>query len=225
MSKPITRVAVVGTGTGMIGASWAALLLAHGLQVSATDSAAGAEAALRHYIDQAWPALKQRGLADGADRANLRFTADLADAVAGAELVQENGPEQLDVKFALYDQLDALLPADTLIASSSSGLTMSAILASCQRYPERCVIGHPLNPPHFIPLVEVVGGALTAASTIARVTAFYDSLGKRAIRLHRDLPGHGASRLEAATTATTAAATARIFSTGAALASGGSARP
>lgn len=215
MSNPITRVAVVGTGigTGMIGASWAALLLAHGLQVSATDIAAGAEAALQHYIDQAWPALEQRGLADGADRGNLRFTTDLADAVADAELVQENAPERLEVKFSLYDQLDALLPAKTLIASSSSGWTMAAILASCQRHPERCVIGHPLHPPHLIPLVDVAGGALTAASTIARATAFYDSLGKRTIRLHRDLAGHGASQL--ATAAATTAA--RIFTSSAAL--------
>jgi len=196
MVKSIQKVAIIGTGT--IGASWAALFLARGLDVTATDIAPGAEASLRLYIDQAWPALERIGLAEGADRARLRFTADLAAAVAGAELVQENGPERIDFKIALYEQLDNLLPAQTLIASSSSGLTMSAIQAGCKRHPERCVIGHPFNPPHLIPLVEIVGGKLTSEDTIARATAFYDGLGKRTVRLHKEMPGHVANRLAAA---------------------------
>src|SRR5476649_2966434 len=196
MVKSIQKVAIIGTGT--IGASWAALFLARGLDVTATDIAPGAEASLRLYIDQAWPALERIGLAEGADRARLRFTADLAAAVAGAELVQENGPERIDFKIALYEQLDNLLPAQTLIASSSSGLTMSAIQAGCKRHPERCVIGHPFNPPHLIPLVEIVGGKLTSEETIARATAFYDGLGKRTVRLHKEMPGHVANRLAAA---------------------------
>lgn len=196
MGSSIHYVTVVGTG--VIGASWTALFLAHGLRVTATDIAPNAEAALREYVDQAWPALTELGLAAGADRANLRFTADVADAVAGAELVQENGPERLDFKTALYEQLDRLLGPEALIASSSSGLTMSAIQAGCKRYPERCVIGHPFNPPHLIPLVEIVGGALTSEATIARVTAFYKALGKRTIRLHKEMPGHVANRLAAA---------------------------
>ena len=196
MVKTVQRVAIIGTGT--IGASWAALFLARGLHVTATDIAPGAEARLRQYIDQAWPALVRIGVADGADRSKLRFTADIADAVAGADLVQENGPERLDFKIALYEQLDSLLPADTLIASSSSGLTMSAIQTGCKLHPERCVIGHPFNPPHLIPLVEIVGGQLTSEATIARVTAFYDGLGKRTVRLHKEMPGHVANRLAAA---------------------------
>lgn len=196
MAKSIQRIAIIGTGT--IGASWAALFLARGLDVTATDIAPGAEAALRAYVDQAWPALERIGLAAGADRRRLRFSADLAEAVTGADLVQENGPERIDFKVALYQQLDRLLPADVLIASSSSGLTMSAIQAGCQRHPERCVIGHPFNPPHLIPLVEIVGGKLTSDDTIARVTAFYDGLGKRTVRLHKEMPGHVANRLAAA---------------------------
>jgi 3-hydroxyacyl-CoA dehydrogenase len=196
MVKTVQRVAIIGTGT--IGASWAALFLARGLHVTATDIASGAEARLRQYIDQAWPALVRIGVADGADRSKLRFTADIADAVAGADLVQENGPERLDFKIALYEQLDSLLPADTLIASSSSGLTMSAIQTGCKLHPERCVIGHPFNPPHLIPLVEIVGGKLTSEATIERVTAFYDGLGKRTVRLHKEMPGHVANRLAAA---------------------------
>ncbi|PFH10253.1 3-hydroxyacyl-CoA dehydrogenase [Collimonas sp. PA-H2] len=196
MVKTIQRVAIIGSGT--IGASWAALFLARGLHVTATDIAPDAEAKLRQYIDQAWPALKRIGMVDGADQNKLRFTADLADAVSGADLVQENGPERLDFKIALYEQLDSLLPADTLIVSSSSGLTMSAIQTGCKLHPERCVIGHPFNPPHLIPLVEIVGGKLTSEATIERVTAFYDGLGKRTVRLHKEMPGHVANRLAAA---------------------------
>ncbi|RFP15825.1 MULTISPECIES: 3-hydroxyacyl-CoA dehydrogenase NAD-binding domain-containing protein [unclassified Duganella] len=196
MVKSIQRVAIIGTGT--IGASWAALFLARGLDVTATDIAPGAEARLRQYIDQAWPALERIGLAEGADRQRLRFTANLAEAVASADLVQENGPERIDFKTALYEQLDRLLPAEVLIASSSSGLTMSAIQAGCKLHPERCVIGHPFNPPHLIPLVEIVGGARTSEATITRVTAFYDGLGKRTVRLRKEMPGHVANRLAAA---------------------------
>lgn len=196
MGNSIRNVAVIGTGA--IGASWAALFLAQGLQVSATDIAPNAEAALHDYIDQAWPALTELGLAKGANRSNLRFSTDMAEAVAGAELVQENGPERIDFKIALYEKLDSLLGPETVIASSSSGLTMSAIQVGCKRYPKRCVIGHPFNPPHLIPLVEVVGGKLTSEDSIQRVTAFYAVLGKRTVRLQKEMPGHVANRLAAA---------------------------
>jgi 3-hydroxyacyl-CoA dehydrogenase len=133
--KPIQRIAVIGTG--VIGASWTALFLAKGLQVVATDVAPNAEAALRKFVDTAWPALKRLGLSPRASRSNLKFTADLAQAVAGADLVQENGPERIDFKQKLYGQLDELLPSDVIIASSSSGLTMSEIQKGAASHPER----------------------------------------------------------------------------------------
>jgi 3-hydroxyacyl-CoA dehydrogenase len=196
MTTQIKRVAVIGTG--VIGASWTALFLAKGLSVTATDVAHGAEARLKQYVDEAWPALESLGLAPGASRSNLKFVADLSQAVAGAELVQENGPERIDFKRTLYGQLDALLPPAAIIASSSSGLTMSEIQSGCPTHPERCVIGHPFNPPHLVPLVEIVGGAKTSEDTIRRVADFYTALGKRTIRLHKEVPGHVANRLQAA---------------------------
>ncbi|MBK5416060.1 3-hydroxyacyl-CoA dehydrogenase NAD-binding domain-containing protein [Pseudomonas sp. TH31] len=196
MSKQAKRVAIVGTG--VIGASWAALFLAKGLDVIATDIAPDAEDRLRAYIDQAWPALETLGLAAGASRSRLTFTSDLTAAVSGVDMVQENCPERIDFKKVLYKQLDALLPPDTLISSSSSGLTMSEIQSACERHPERCVIGHPFNPPHLIPLVEIVGGAKTSEQTIERITNFYTALGKRTIRLNKEVPGHVANRLQAA---------------------------
>jgi 3-hydroxyacyl-CoA dehydrogenase len=195
-TKPIRRVAIIGTG--VIGASWSALFLAKGLEVVATDVAPNAEAALKRFIESAWPALKRLGLASGASKSKLSFTADLATAVKGVDLVQENGPERIEFKRNLYGQLDELLPADVMIASSSSGLTMSEIQLACGSHPERCVIGHPFNPPHLIPLVEIVGGAKTSEDTIRRATEFYATVGKRTVRLHKEVPGHVANRLQSA---------------------------
>ncbi|HEY1928834.1 MAG TPA: 3-hydroxyacyl-CoA dehydrogenase NAD-binding domain-containing protein [Caulobacteraceae bacterium] len=193
---PIRRVAIIGTG--VIGASWSALFLAKGLDVVATDVAPDAEAHLRAFVDQCWPALEELGLAPGASRERLKFEPRLEDAVKGAELVQENGPERIEFKRDLYSKLDKLLPASTLIASSSSGLTMSEIQKACADHPERCFIGHPFNPPHLIPLVELVSGAQTSAETIDRAAAFYDGLGKKTVRLNKEVPGHVANRLAAA---------------------------
>src|SRR6202043_518756 len=109
-----------------------------------------------------------------------------------------NGPERIDFKKKLYGQLDELLPADVIIASSSSGLTMSEIQSGCPSHPERCVIGHPFNPPHIIPLVEIVGGAKTSEDTIRRAAEFYTTMGKRTVRLRKEVPGHVANRLQAA---------------------------
>ena len=196
MAPQIERVAVIGTG--VIGASWTALFLAKGLEVVTTDVAPNAETALKNFVEAAWPALERLGLAPGASRSNVTFIADLATAVKNAEFVQENGPERIDFKTKLYGQLDELLPPDVIIASSSSGLTMTAIQAGCGAHPERCVIAHPFNPPHLVPLVEIVGGAKTSEETVARAAAFYTAIGKRTVRLMKEMPGHVANRLQAA---------------------------
>lgn len=194
LSGPMT-VAVVGAGT--IGASWAALFLARGLTVRISDPDPAAEASARRLITAAWPALTRLGLAPGADPANWTFHTDLREAARGADLVQENGPEREEVKRALFAALEEAVGDDTIIASSTSGLMMSRLQAG-MRVPGRFVIGHPFNPPHLIPLVEVVGGRQTDERAIARLTAFYTALGKRPIRLHAERPGHLANRLQAA---------------------------
>ncbi|MEM5383372.1 3-hydroxyacyl-CoA dehydrogenase NAD-binding domain-containing protein [Paraburkholderia phymatum] len=195
-TKRIRRIAIIGTG--VIGASWAALFLARGLHVVATDIAPNAESALRKFVESAWPALTRLGLSPEASLTNLTFTSVLEQALVGADLVQENGPERIDFKQKLYGQLDALLPADVIIASSSSGLTMSEIQKGAAAHPERCVIAHPFNPPHLIPLVEIVGGATTSGETIRRVDEFYTSIGQRTVRVNKEMPGHVANRLQAA---------------------------
>lgn len=193
--KPIRRIAIVGTG--VIGASWAAYYLARGFTVVATDPAANAEPALRRYIDEAWTDLTRAGLSAGASRERLSFTPNLAAALSEADFVQENAPERPDFKAKLFADMDAATPPESILASSSSGITMDVIQSACQR-PERCVIGHPFNPPHVVPLVEIVGGAKTSAATIERAMSFYASIGKKPVRLHKALPGHVANRLQAA---------------------------
>src|SRR5690242_18436610 len=137
-NRPIRRIAIIGTG--VIGASWTSLFLAKGLEVTATDIAPDAESSLRRFVKEAWPALERLGLAPGASQTRLTFTADMPAAVRSADFIQENGPERIDFKKKLYRQLDELLPAEVIIASSSSGLTMSEIQSACERHPERCVI-------------------------------------------------------------------------------------
>ena len=194
-NKPIHRIAVLGTG--VIGASWAAQYLARGFDVIATDPAPNAEANLRKYVDEAWEQLKDVGLSPGASRDRLNFTANMKEALSKADLVQENGPERPDFKIKLYADMDEATPVDSIIASSSSGITPSVMQSKCQ-HPERVVVGHPFNPPHIIPLVEVVGGARTSPEAIKQAMAFYTSIGKKAIHVRKELPGHVANRLQAA---------------------------
>jgi carnitine 3-dehydrogenase len=189
----VRRVAVVGTG--VIGASWAAHFLAHGLDVVATDPSPGAEERLRADVAAHWPTLTPVA---GASPERLTFTADAAEAAARADFVQENGPEREDVKHAVYRVLDEAARPEVVLASSSSGMLPSVIARGCPRHPERVVIGHPFNPPHLIPLVEVVPGEKTAESAVEAALAFYTAVGKKPIRLRQELPGHVANRLQAA---------------------------
>ncbi len=192
----IRNIAVVGTG--LIGASWAAQYLASGFDVIATDPAPNAEANLRKWVDEAWELLSVAGLAPGASRDRLTFTPDMNAAVSKADFVQENVPERLLLKSKVFAQMDDVAPPDTILASSASGITMDSIQSGCKKHPERCVTGHPFNPPHVIPLVEVVGGAKTSEAVIERTMAFYASLGKKPIRLRKAVAGHVGNRLQAA---------------------------
>jgi 3-hydroxyacyl-CoA dehydrogenase len=196
MTAGIRRVAVVSTG--VIGASWAAHFLAHGLDVVATDPAPGAEERLRADVAAHWPVLERIGLVDGSSPRRLSFTADATEAVADADFVQENGPEREDVKHALFAVLDAAARPEVVLASSSSGLLPSMIAHGAPKHPERVLVGHPFNPPHLIPLVEVVPGERTSGDAVDTAMAFYAAVGKRPIRVRQEVPGHIANRLQAA---------------------------
>ncbi len=194
-TAPIRNVAVIGTG--VIGASWCTCFLAHGFRVMATDPAPGAEQRLREQVARQWPDAVALGAATGSDPAQLQFCADAREAAAQADFVQENGPERLEFKREMFALLDQVAPAHAILASSSSGIPASEFQTACSR-PERVLIGHPFNPPHLIPLVEVVGGRLTSAHTVRTALDFYRAAGRKPISLHKELKGFVTNRLQAA---------------------------
>jgi carnitine 3-dehydrogenase len=187
----------VCAGTGVIGGGWVAYFLSRGYHVLAWDPGAGAEERLRHLVDAAWPALTEVGLADGADRADLTFEADLTRACAQADFVQESVPEDLDLKRRVLADLDAVTPPGVVISSSTSGFGMTEMQTGCA-HPGRTVVGHPFNPPYLIPLVEVVGGELTDPDVVAWTSDFFRVAGKSVITMEHEVPGFIANRLQEA---------------------------
>ena len=137
------------------------------------------------------------GLSPRATLDRLTFTSNMKEALSEADFIQENAPERPDFKIKLFAEIDDATPSDSIIASSSSGITPSVIQSKC-KHPERVLIGHPFNPPHLIPLVEVVGGNKTSPEVIQQAMAFYASIGKKPIYLRKEFPGDVANRLQAA---------------------------
>jgi carnitine 3-dehydrogenase len=191
------RVAIIGSGA--IGASWSALFAARGFDVCATDPRPDFEDDLRLSIDRYWESLDRQGLVvDGASPGTVTTATSASEACEGATFVQENAPERLDLKLALYEELDAATEPSVVIASSSSGLMPTDLQKGCLNHPERVLIGHPFNPPHLVPLVEVVGGQATSPEAIATAMEMYASIGKSPIHIRAELPGHVTNRLQAA---------------------------
>ncbi len=188
---------VATLGAGVIGASWTALFLAAGHRVAVYDPMEGAEAFVRDYVVKAWPGLERLGLTGRGNPDALEFHTDAASAVGGAVFVQESVPEQLALKHALYAEIEDALASGATVASSASGLTLTEMQAGW-RNPARFVLGHPFNPPHLIPLVEVMGNDRTEGSVVTAAEAFYKDVGKVTIRVNREVPGHVANRLQAA---------------------------
>ena len=188
---------VASLGGGPIGAGWTAYFLARGYDVRSYLHVASEEKTFRCIVETAWRSLETLGLAEGASLKRMRITCDLAEAVAGAEFVQESAPEDLEVKRSLYAGLGGLTPPDVVIASSTSGLTMTDIQARCST-PGRTVVGHPFNPPYLLPLVEIAGGRATSADTVAWTRDFYRTAGKEPLVLEREIPGFIATRLQEA---------------------------
>lgn len=191
----IRTVAVLGGG--VIGMSWSSLFLASGLTVRLHDVDPAALERARAYIANAWPALSELGLSPDADPSRISFHADPAEAVRGADLVQENVPERLEIKHALFRAIEPALGPDTLVCTSTSGLLLSDLQRGFAA-PRNLVLAHPFNPPHLIPLVELYGNARTEQTAVDRAEAFYRALGKVTIRLNKEVPGHVANRLQAA---------------------------
>jgi 3-hydroxybutyryl-CoA dehydrogenase len=177
--------------------SWTALFLAAGRNVAVFDTVASTEQSTRDYIEMAWPALRDLGLVKGGAPGRLSFHRSAAEAVEDADFVQESVPERIEIKKALFAEIEPALKSGAIVASSASGLTLSEMQAGWQN-PSRFVLGHPFNPPHLIPLVEVLANDLTELGVIERTEEFYRDAGKITIRVRREVPGHVANRLQAA---------------------------
>lgn len=201
MNTISTSVPDVGTvacvGAGTIGGGWAAYFLARGFRVKVWDPSPAAGDKLRALIDAAWPALTKLGLQPGADKDNFSVHTDLAEAVEGVGFIQESAPEVLELKQDLLAQIDAVTAPGVVIASSTSGYSMTEMAINVAD-PSRLVVGHPFNPPYLIPLVEVVGGELTAPEAVQWASEFYDYIGKSVITMDHEVPGFIANRLQEA---------------------------
>jgi carnitine 3-dehydrogenase len=191
----MSKVAVIGAG--VIGSSWAALFLSRGQAVRVHDPVPGAQVQLEDGIRDVWPSLAALGASAKPPLKQLSWCDRLADAVDGVDFVQENGPENAELKQALVAAIDAAAAPDAVIASSSSGITPSQLQATCA-HPDRVLVGHPFNPAALVPLVEVVPGQLTSQRTVDAAMSFYESVGKRPIHVRQELPGHVVNRLQAA---------------------------
>ena len=193
--EAVRRVGIVGAG--VIGGGWALHYLRTGFDVDVYDPAPQARTDLLRMVEAGWPLLDRMGLRDGASPDRLTFHDTLAAAVAGADLVQENAPEDGPVKRRVLADVDRAARPGVVIASSTSGFAMTMLQADCE-HPERCVVGHPFNPPYLIPVVEVVGGSRTDPAAVDWLVRFYASTGKRPLRLSRELPGFVGNRLQEA---------------------------
>ncbi|GHB16275.1 3-hydroxyacyl-CoA dehydrogenase NAD-binding domain-containing protein [Salinicola rhizosphaerae] len=186
-------VAVIGTG--VIGNGWIARALAAGCRVTAFDLDPTAAERTRAFVARAWPALERLGLADNADQHALTFVDSLAAAVEGAELIQENVPERLEIKRATLAELDALAAPEVVIGSSTSGIKPSDLQSACTKAPGRVIVAHPFNPVYLLPLVELVGGEHTSPAVTERAKAQYAAMGMRPLVVRREIEGHVADRL------------------------------
>jgi carnitine 3-dehydrogenase len=189
------RVGIVGAG--VIGGGWALHFLRTGFDVDVYDPAPNAPADLLRMVESTWPLLTRLGLRDGASPDRLTFHDTLAAAVADADVIQENAPENGPLKRRVLADADRFARPGVVVASSTSGFAMTMLQADCE-HPERCVVGHPFNPPYLIPLVEVVGGERTDPAAVDWLARFYASTGKRPLRLSRELPGFVGNRLQEA---------------------------
>lgn len=199
MTRPapdsVTRVTSIGAGP--IGAGWAAHFLARGYDVTAYLHCLDEAPAFNEILDTAWISLEELGLTPGASRDRLTVTDDLEQAVSQAQFVQESAPERIDLKQHLYEVLGNIVPADVVISSSTSGLTMTDIQSRCPT-PQRTLVGHPFNPPYLLPLVEIVGGRQTSTEAVEWARDFYAFAGKAPLVMKKEIPGFVATRLQEA---------------------------
>lgn len=192
--QELQRVAVIGGG--LIGMSWASLFLAHGKDVVVVDPCPQAQERLRGFVAEAWPQLQALGLTVGTEVRQASFTTDLHTLTA-IDYVQECAPDRLDLKRQLVGQLEQVVDQEVIIASSSSSLLASDIQNTAS-HPQRVLVAHPMNPPHLVPMVELVAGRQTSPECMRIAEKFYQQMRRVTIRLQKEVVGHLANRLTAA---------------------------
>ncbi|MER7566886.1 3-hydroxyacyl-CoA dehydrogenase NAD-binding domain-containing protein [Streptomyces sp. NPDC097941] len=195
MTRPFRTAAVIGAGT--IGLSWTALFAAYGLTVRVSDPREDLAEAVADSLAQYAPHLAARGLdvTGLADRVHL--AADVTDAVRDVDVVQENGPERVEFKKGLFAVLAREAPAHALLLSSSSAIPATAFTGElADEDAARVLIGHPFNPPHLVPLVEVVPGERTAEDAVQTASDFYASVGRTPVVERKEIPGFVGNRLQ-----------------------------
>uniref|UniRef100_A0AAU2VTH9 L-gulonate 3-dehydrogenase n=1 Tax=Streptomyces sp. NBC_00008 TaxID=2903610 RepID=A0AAU2VTH9_9ACTN len=184
-------------GGGVIGSSWAALFLAHGMRVTLNDSRPEVEQQARELIAGAAPALASAGLDTSGLTRRFRFETDLARAVADADVIQESGPDALDFKRSFFRDVERLAKPGALLLSSTSSRPASQ-MGTLMKDPARLVVGHPFNPPHMLPLVEVVPGPDTARETVDEAMTFYRAAGRHPVLISKEIPAFVGNRLQGA---------------------------
>ncbi len=193
------KIALVGCG--LVGGAWSLVFARAGFDVTLYDpSPASIDAAL-DFVRSATPALAEQGLLNGQTPdeilARLKTVSSLAEAVLDADYIQESAPERLPIKHALYKELAPLVKADAIIASSTSGLPASSFTEAIEGR-ERCLVSHPINPPHLVPLVELVPAPWTAPEVVDRTEELMRRVGQVPIRLNREIAGFVVNRLQSA---------------------------
>lgn len=192
--REIRKIAVLGGG--LIGMSWASLFLARGMTVVVVEPRPEGKAELHNFVADAWPKLQALGLttSDVVQHAECVSDCKFLDEI---DFVQENGPDRIAVKHQLIQQLEEVIAPDVVIASSTSSL-LASDLQSAARHPQRILVGHPMNPPHLLPMVELVSGRQTSEESLQTAEAFYRQMERITIRVHKEVVGHLANRLTAA---------------------------
>ena len=191
--------ATVGlVGVGLIGRAWANVFARAGWQVRIWDAASAVSAAAPELISRALHDVARHGLAEdpAAAAARVRAAGSLEEAVADAELVIESGPERLDVKLEVFARLDAAAPGTAILASSSSAIVASRFTEKLAGR-RRCLVAHPVNPPHVVPIVELAGAPWTARETIQRARAIFESVGQVPIEVKKEIDGFVLNRMQA----------------------------
>lgn len=191
------NVAIVGVG--LIGRAWSAIFARAGWNVRVTDPHAPTLKAAPGLIRDELHALNRHGLADDPEGAAARITVagSLAEAVKGVSFVQENGPEKVEDKIAMFAELDQLVPPDALLASSTSAIVASRFTENLKGR-ARCLVGHPVNPPHLIPLVELCGAPWTSPEAVSRARDIYREIGQVPVTVNREINGFVLNRLQGA---------------------------